>query len=189
MHSENLKYIVTRSKNKKLMNLSNELSKLQELHAAGTLSNEEFSEAKAALIRTSSAIATTDANNQAPPDSVPPQSNQTINLEPNQWAMLLHLSLLASLFVPFSGLVIFVLIWQLKKDEIPQLNTHGRNILNWEISLLIYSIIALVLIPFIIGIPLAAALAGCKIAFAIIAGLKANDGKAWQYPLAIRFLK
>lgn len=171
------------------MNLSNELSKLQELHAAGTLSNEEFSEAKAALIKTSSAIATTDVEYQAPTDSAPPQSNQAINLEPNQWAMILHLSLLASLFVPFSGLIISVLIWQLKRDKIPQLDVHGRNILNWEISLLIYAIIASVLIPFLIGIPLVAALIGCKIAFSIIAGLKANDGKAWQYPLAIRFLK
>ncbi len=189
MQGENLKYIVTKSKNKKLMNLSDELVKLQELHAAGTLSNEEFSEAKAALIKTSPIIATTDANYQASSDSTPPQSNQSINLEPNQWAMILHLSLLASLFIPFSGLIISILIWQSKKDEIPQLNIHGRNILNWEISLMIYAIIASVLIPFIIGIPLAAALLGCKIAFSIIAGLKANEGKIWKYPLAIQFLK
>jgi uncharacterized protein len=171
------------------MNLSDELFKLQELHAAGTLSNEEFSEAKAALIKTSLSIATTDINHQEPAQSKPPQPNQAINLEPNQWAVLLHLSLLISLFVPFSGLIISVLIWQLKKDEIPQLNTHARNILNWEISLLIYAIVSSVLIPFLIGIPLVAALIGCKIAFSIIAGIKANNGQVWQYPLAIRFLK
>jgi uncharacterized protein len=174
---------------KRYINLGDELVKLQELHASGTLSDEEFSNAKASLIKASSAIEITNENAQAPPQSSLPQSDRAKSLEPNQWAMLLHLSLLASLVVPFSGLIFSILIWQLKKKEIPQIEAHGVNMANWEISLLIYGITAFVLTPLLIGFPLIAALIGCKIAFPIIAGLKASDGKAWKYPLAIRFLK
>jgi uncharacterized protein len=177
------------------MNLSDELFKLQELYTSGALSDEEFSNAKASLIKSSSAIVEAPiVNEQVPPQSSSPQSSspqpgQSKNLEPNQWAMFLHLSLLTSLIVPVSGLIISILIWQLKKEEIPQIEVHGRNMANWELSLLIYGIISVILTPFLIGFPLLAALIGCKIVFPIIAGLNANEGKAWQYPLAIRFLR
>jgi uncharacterized protein len=172
------------------MNLSDELFKLQELYTSGALSDEEFSNAKASLIKSSSAIVEAPiVNEQVPPQSSSPQPGQSKNLEPNQWAMFLHLSLLTSLIVPVSGLIISILIWQLKKEEIPQIEVHGKNMANWELSLLIYGIISVILTPFLIGFPLLAALIGCKIVFPIIAGLNANEGKAWQYPLAIRFLR
>jgi hypothetical protein len=93
------------------MNLSDELSKLQELHTTGALSDEEFSNAKASLIKSSLAIVeATTANDQAPPQSSSRQPSQSKSLEPNQWSMFLHLSLLTSFIIPVSGLILSILI-------------------------------------------------------------------------------
>jgi uncharacterized protein len=134
------------------------------------------------------------SNNQPSGDTVPlsisyTQSLSNSALTPNQWASLLHFSLLANLIIPFSGLISFFIIWQLKRQNIPQLDQHGRNIANWLLSVLIYVIVLIPLHLILIGIPIAFALFGCSIVFQIIGGIKAGEGKVWRYPLAIRFFK
>jgi uncharacterized Tic20 family protein len=95
---------------------------------------------------------------------------------------------LAVLIVPIAGIVLPVVIWQIKKDELPGMDAHGKNALNWIISELIYLVIAIVLTFVLIGIPLLAALCIAGIAFPIVAAVKANNGEVWKYPLAIPFL-
>ncbi len=106
-----------------------------------------------------------------------------------QWAMFLHLSQLLNFVVPFGGIIAPVLIWQLKKDEFPDLDAHGKSVVNWLISAFIYSIGCLILSFVIIGIPLLFALGLLCIGFPIYGAIKANDGIHWPYPLTIRFLK
>ena len=81
------------------------------------------------------------------------------NRDARQWAMFLHLSLLAGCVVPGAGLVAPIVIWQVKKDEYPELDQHGKAALNWILSLLVYSLIGIVLacvyVGFFILIPLA----------------------------------
>jgi uncharacterized Tic20 family protein len=42
---------------------------------------------------------------------------------------------------------------------------------------------------FLIGIPVLLALAVASIAFPIIAGIKANNGELWHYPLSLTFVR
>jgi uncharacterized Tic20 family protein len=104
-------------------------------------------------------------------------------------AMYLHLSLLAGLLVPFAGFVLPILIWQLKKEEMPALDAHGKVVVNWIISALIYAAISFVLVFVLIGILLFIVLGVLGIIFPIIGGIKANDGIVWRYPLSIAFLR
>ncbi|MGB3533393.1 MAG: DUF4870 domain-containing protein [Microcoleaceae cyanobacterium] len=106
-----------------------------------------------------------------------------------QWAMFLHFSVLASWVAPFAGLIVPIVIWQVKKKELPELDIHGKIVTNWIISQLIYIAISTILIFFLIGIPLLFAIFVASIIFPIIAGIKANNGKIWKYPLSIQFLK
>ena len=106
-----------------------------------------------------------------------------------QWAMILHLSLLAGFIIPFAGFVAPILIWQLKKKDIPELDAHGKVVLNWIISALIYGFVCFLLMFIVIGIPLLIVLGIVCVAFPIIGGIKANDGQLWKYPLSIQFLK
>ncbi len=108
--------------------------------------------------------------------------------EANTWAMILHLSLLAGLAVPMLGYIAPVLIWQLKKDQFPILDEHGRVVVNWILSSIIYTVVGFILTLAFIGFLVLAAVAVCSIAFPIIGGIKANDGIIWKYPLTINFL-
>jgi uncharacterized Tic20 family protein len=105
------------------------------------------------------------------------------------WAMLLHFSILAGYAVPIAGLVVPIMIWQLKKDELSEIDVHGKNAVNWIISELIYLAVSFILCFVIIGIPLVIILGILGIIFPIIAALKASNGEVWRYPLSISFLK
>jgi uncharacterized Tic20 family protein len=91
--------------------------------------------------------------------------------------------------IPYAGLVAPIVIWQVKKNELPGIDQHGKNAVNWIISLIIYSVVCFFLIFVIIGIPLLVVLGVLGLIFPIIAGLKANSGEYWKYPLSIKFFK
>jgi uncharacterized Tic20 family protein len=105
------------------------------------------------------------------------------------WAMWLHLSVLAGLLVPLAGLVAPIVIWQVKKAELPGIDIHGKIAVNWIISQIIYFIACILLIFVVIGIPLAIALGVLGLIFPIVGGIKANNGEAWPYPLSIPFFR
>lgn len=105
------------------------------------------------------------------------------------WAMVLHLSLLAGYtVVPLVGLIAPIVIWQIKKNEMPAMDEHGKIVVNWIISSLIYSAIGFVLMFILIGVPILIALYVLGIVFPIIGAIKANSGIAWKYPLSINFI-
>jgi uncharacterized Tic20 family protein len=105
-----------------------------------------------------------------------------------QWGLIIHLSVLAGYIVPLAGFVTPVVLWQLKKHDHPMIDAHGKNVANWLLSLLIYGTVAFLLVFVLIGIPLLWLLGILNIVFAIVGGIKANDGVVWAYPFTIRFL-
>ena len=107
----------------------------------------------------------------------------------NNWAMALHLSTFAAYLVPIAGILAPILIWQMKKDEIPNLDAPGKIVVNWLISAIIYIAISLLLILVFIGIPMLLVMSVLMIVFPIIGGLKAGNGELWPYPMSIRFFK
>lgn len=107
--------------------------------------------------------------------------------ETRQWAMWLHLSLLAGYLIPVAGLVTPIVIWQVKKEELPGLDRHGREAVNWMLSYLIYGAGAAVLSFLLFGIPLLLLLGLLGIVLPVVAAIKASGGECWRYPLAIRF--
>lgn len=105
------------------------------------------------------------------------------------WAMALHFSLFAGFLVPYGGLIAPIVIWQLKKDDLPEIDDHGKVVVNWIISFTIYLVISIALAFFFVGIPLLITLTLLSVIFPIIGGIKANNGELWKYPLSIQFLK
>lgn len=103
------------------------------------------------------------------------------------WSTLLHLSLLAGLIIPFGGLVVPVVIYLVKKDDVPGLQPHWHVVINWLLSALIYAVISIILMLVLIGFVLIWALGLLALIFPIIGAIKANDGEVWPYPLSIRF--
>ena len=106
-----------------------------------------------------------------------------------QWALVLHLSLLAGFLIPLAGMVAPIIIWQLKKEEVPGLDAHGKVVANWIISSIIYGGVSVLLIFVLIGIPLILLLCLVGVIFPIIGGIKASDGEVWKYPMSITFFR
>ena len=107
----------------------------------------------------------------------------------NFWAMVLHLSTLAVFVIPIAGVVMPIVIWQIKKDTYPVIDRHGKMVTNWLISSFIYWVVSLFLAFIVIGFLLMFVLAVLFVVFAIVGGLKAQEGVLWEYPLTIKILK
>jgi len=103
------------------------------------------------------------------------------------WAMAIHLTQLLNFVVPLAGIIAPIVIWQIQKEKMPALDVHGKIVVNWMLSLLIYVAISGVLIFLLIGFPLLMLLGALGVIFPIIGGIKANQGEAWRYPGSIRF--
>jgi uncharacterized protein len=157
------------------MTMAEELESLHQLYQRGGLSEEEYARAKASVLD--------------PPAKPIVIGDSTFDLRTRQWAMFLHFSLLAGFIVPILGLVTPILIWQLKKTDFPALDVHGKIVMNWLISSILYAVISAVLIVVLIGIPLLIGLGLLCIIFPIIGGIKANNKEVWRYPFSIEFLK
>ena len=115
--------------------------------------------------------------------------NDSNEREIRQWSMFLHLSVLTGFIVLPACLVAPIVIWQMKKNDSPKLDMHGKIVVNWVLSMILYMIVSVVLSFVIIGLPMLLALVVLNIVFPIIGGIKANNGETWRYPLSIRFIK
>ncbi len=100
----------------------------------------------------------------------------------NQWAMFLHFSMLASWIVPLAGIIVPIILWQLKKDELPGIVPHAHVVLNWIITSFVYGLICLVLTIIVIGMFGFMILAVLTVIYAVVGGIKANNGELWEYP-------
>lgn len=105
------------------------------------------------------------------------------------WAMLCHLSVFSAHFIPLGNIIVPLVIWLIKKEESPFVDFHGKEVLNFQISLIIYFAIAFILIFVLIGLPMFIALWVFSLIIVIMAAIKANDGQYYKYPLTIRFIK
>lgn len=105
------------------------------------------------------------------------------------YCMLIHFSVFAGYAVPIAGLIVPIVLWQIKKDEMPSVDGHGKMVLNFVLSTMLYGIVCIPLTFVLIGIPLLIALSIAAVVLPIIGGVKANDGILWQYPLIINFVK
>jgi uncharacterized protein len=103
--------------------------------------------------------------------------------------MLCHLSALAGFVIPLGNLLGPFLVWQLKKNEFPSVDAHGRQALNFQLSCLIYALAALVLIFVLVGIPLLIAIGVFNLVCVILATITVNNGQPWKYPLALPLIK
>ena len=98
---------------------------------------------------------------------------------------------LYSLFMHIGGLVVSFLVplimWLIKKDDSPFIDHHGRQSLNFQLSILIYFVVSFVLIIVFVGILLIIVVIVLDIVFSIIAGVKAYRGEYYRIPIAIPF--
>jgi uncharacterized Tic20 family protein len=117
----------------------------------------------------------------------PPVSTSSADLRP--WDVLCHASALLGFFFPRAGHVIAPLIvWLVKRGDSPEIDAHGKESLNFQLSMLVYSAISAILCLVLIGFVLLAILHILNVVLVIIASIRASEGKFYRYPITIRFL-
>lgn len=129
-----------------------------------------------------------------PPIEPAGQPAKEPNKDARMWAMFAHLAGFAFLLpvIPvIGGVVGSLVIWLIKKDQYPFVDEQGKEALNFQITMLIYAIVAGLLILACVGFVLLPVVIIADIVLIIIATIKANDGIHYRYPypLIIRFIK
>ena len=106
------------------------------------------------------------------------------------WNVLCHATALAGFFVPWAGHILGPLIvWLAKRGDSPEIDEHGKESLNFQISMLIYNVIAGLLCLVLVGFIILAILHILNLVLVIVASIQASEGKFYRYPITIRLIK
>ncbi|REK19066.1 MAG: DUF4870 domain-containing protein [Planctomycetota bacterium] len=113
-----------------------------------------------------------------------------LSADVRNWAMLCHLSALLAFIPPFVGVILGpLLLWLIKGKEHPYIDEHGKESLNFQISIIIYSILLIPTVCIGIGVVLLPALWLADAVLIIMAAMKASNGEAYRYPMCIRLVQ
>jgi uncharacterized Tic20 family protein len=126
--------------------------------------------------------------------------------EVRNWSMLCHLSALLGLIIPFTNLLGPFIVWQIKKNEFPEIDLHAKESLNFQITFIFINIVFLFFLfrnvgyssmigssflMFTWGTGLALLFSLVRVTcwiLVVIAGIKANNGELFHYP-SIKFIR
>ena len=123
-----------------------------------------------------------------PPVGVTARTVSSTNVR--TWNILCHASALLGVFLHFPGHLLGPLIvWLAKRDDSPEIDAHGKESVNFQISMLIYNGIAVVFCLVLVGFAFLAVLWVLNAVFVIVASIQASDGKFYRYPMTIRFIQ
>jgi hypothetical protein len=126
----------------------------------------------------------------APPSPAPLPVSSPALTNVRTWAAFVHASALLGVFLHFPGhLIPPLLIWLIKRDQSPELDAHGKEAVNFQISMLIYNCVAAFFCLVLIGFVFLVVLWILNAIFVIIAAIQASEGKFYRYPMTIRFLQ
>jgi uncharacterized protein len=128
-----------------------------------------------------------------PPQQPPPPGGGPAGppLPPDQerlWAMLSHLLsfVAAYLFLGFVAPLIVLLVFGPRSAFV---RANAVESLNFNLSWLLYGVIAVILAFVLIGFVILIVLGIAYLALVIIASVKANNGEVYRYPATIRFVR
>ena len=111
------------------------------------------------------------------------------NNEERTMSMLCHLSALAMFVIPFGSILGPLIVWLVKKDQYPEVDRQGKDAINFHLSMLIYTLVAVFLILILVGIMLLVVIGIFTLIMIIIASIKSNNGERFEYPLSIKFIQ
>lgn len=128
--------------------------------------------------------------------AAPPPPSGEPSAEERQWGLFGHLSSLSGLFTGGVGNIVGpLIIWLVKKDTMAFASDQAKEALNFNITLLIISVVLVLATVFTLGIaifitlPLGVIIGIAWLVLTIMAAMKANNGEAYRYPFTLRLIK
>jgi hypothetical protein len=123
-------------------------------------------------------------NAEATPGGAP----ATPGADERQWAMLAHMSAMLMYLTVIGGFIAPLIIWLLKRDEMPFVKDQGRETLNFQITTLLALCVGGLLAIVLIGFLIIGAVLLFHFVVTIIASVKASEGVAYRYPICWRVI-
>jgi uncharacterized protein len=118
-----------------------------------------------------------------PPPNAPYQPASPMSPSDERlWATLVHVGGIFFWFIP--SLIGYIVA----RDRSAFLREHSRSALNFQLTMLIASVISSILVIILVGFLMLAAIGIIILVFSIIAAVEANAGRYYRYPLAIQFI-
>ena len=115
---------------------------------------------------------------------VPPAAAMASPLDtanPRFWSVACHLSGLIPLVVglPFLGPIAPLILWRTKRDEFAAADFHGREELNFQLNILLWTVVPAITS---IGAPITLIALAANVVLSIVAAVSASNGDAYRYP-------
>ncbi len=100
-----------------------------------------------------------------------------------------HLTQLLGYVIGFGSLVVPLIIWLTTKDKVEGMNEHGKSIVNFQISLILYIILSIPAI-LLLGLGILTLIGAGLLGFIIpiVNAVRASNGEAPTYFMTIRFI-
>lgn len=117
------------------------------------------------------------------------EETKTYTQSERDWAMFCHLAAFAGFFFPFGGILGPLICWISRKDESGWVDFNGKASMNFQLSLLLYTVLAIPLCFIVVGIPILVFIFILKIVCIILASIRAAKGDVFKYPLSIPFIQ
>lgn len=108
-----------------------------------------------------------------------------VNSDERIFSLLCHLIAL----VPYLGIIGPLLIWLLRKDVYAEVNRQGRDSINFQLSIWIYSLAAGLLVFMGIGALIITLIGILNLIVVVVASIKSYNGERFEYPLSLKILQ
>ena len=114
----------------------------------------------------------------------------TVIREDRSLLALTHISQLLDYITGFGGLIVPLVLWVANKDRVVAMDEHGKSIINFQLSLIIYCLLSIPAI-LLFGLGLLSLLFLGIVAFVlpIVNAIKASNGESPNYYISIPFLR
>ncbi|QHI35291.1 hypothetical protein IMCC3317_06370 [Kordia antarctica] len=107
----------------------------------------------------------------------------------NQLMVITHLSQLSSFVIGFGSLIVPLILWASNKNDVHEMDEQGKQIVNFQLSMIIYGIISIPLIlVFGLGLLLLLTVGILLFIMPIINAIKVSNGNEPYYPMSFKLL-
>jgi uncharacterized Tic20 family protein len=113
----------------------------------------------------------------------------TLKRTDNQLLLITHLAQLLTYLTGFGGLIVPLIIWATQKDNVDGMDAHGKAILNFQLSIIVYCILSIpLMLAFGLGILILILVGIMAFILPIVNAIRASNGELPSYPLSLNFI-
>lgn len=115
--------------------------------------------------------------------------NEKVVRTDNTLLAITHLTQLLGYAIGFGSLIVPLILWLSSRDRVEGMNEHGKSIINFQLSLILYIIVSIPAILLLgLGILMLIATAVLGFILPIVNAVKAANGESPSYFMTIKFI-